>query len=240
MRIDQYLVEKRLTASRTRGLNLIKLGGVKVNGSVVKKASFDVNDNDIVEITDVIGYASLGGLKLAEAIEKFEITDLGTCVDLGSSNGGFTDVLLRNGAEKVYAVDVGECALPDNLKNHEKVVVMDRTNAKEVPLDSESIDFITADLSFISITKILPEIARLLKNGGRAVILIKPQFEVGKKNLTKTGIVKSEKIALKCTEEILAFAKNLGLDNQGLITIPKLFENKNTEFLAYIKKNKLQ
>lgn len=237
MRIDQYLVEKGLTASRTRGLNLIKLGGVKVNGKVVDKASFEVKESDFVEIDDLIGYASLGGLKLAEAIRKFEITDFGTCVDLGASNGGFTDVLLRSGAEKVYAVDVGECAFSEELKSDKRVVVMDKTNAKNVPLEDGVADFITADLSFISITKILPEICRLSKVGGRAVVLIKPQFEVGKKNLTKTGIVKSEKVALKCVDEIIEQAKCLGLKKLGLTTVPKLFENKNVEYLVFFEKS---
>lgn len=236
MRIDQYLVENEITTSRTRGLNLIKLGGVKVNGKVVEKASYDVKENDVIEIDDLIGYASLGGLKLAEAIRKFDIKDFGVCIDLGASNGGFTDVLLQNGADKVFAVDVGECALPEELKNNEKVVVMDRTNAKSVPLESGTADFITADLSFISITKIFPEISRLLKIGGRAVVLIKPQFEVGKKNLTKTGIVKSEKISLKCIDEIIAVAHTFGLHKKGITNVPKLFENKNIEYLAYLAK----
>lgn len=236
MRIDQYLVENGITSSRTRGLNLIKLGGVKVNGKVVFKASFDVTEKDLVEIDDLIGFASLGGLKLAEAISKFEIKDFGVCVDLGASNGGFTDVLLKSGAEKVYAVDVGECAFSEELKSNERVVVLDKTNAKNVPLEGGIADFITADLSFISITKILPEILRLLKDGGRAVVLIKPQFEVGKKNLTKTGIVKSEKVALKCVDEIIAKAENLGFEKLGLTTVPKLFENKNVEYLAFLKK----
>lgn len=236
MRIDQYLVERSITTSRTRGLNLIKLGGVKVNGKVIEKASYEVKESDIIEIDDRIGYASLGGLKLAEAISKFDIKDFGICVDLGSSNGGFTDVLLRAGAEKVYAVDVGECALPEELKNDKRVVVMDKMNAKNVPLENGTADFITADLSFISITKILPEIARLLKVGGRTVILIKPQFEVGKKNLTKTGIVKSEKTALKCVDEILQTAKSLNLEKKGLTPVPKLFDNKNVEYLAYLCK----
>lgn len=238
MRIDQYLVEKNITSSRTRGLNLIKLGGVKVNGIVIEKASYDVKENDIIEVDDIIGYASLGGLKLAEAIRKFAIKDLGICVDLGASNGGFTDVLLKNGAEKVYAVDVGECALPSELKNDSRVAVMDKTNAKNVPLESGTADFITADLSFISITKILPEISRLLKISGRAILLIKPQFEVGKKNLTKTGIVKSQKISAKCVEEIIQIAKTYCLEKLGLTPVPKLFENKNVEYLVYfIKKD---
>lgn len=235
-RIDLYLVQNGLVNSRTRGLNLIKLGGVRVNGKVITKASFDVTADDEIVVDDKIKYASLGGLKLADAIEKFGISDIGCAVDLGASNGGFTDVLLRNGAKMVYAVDVGECALPDELKNHERVRVMERTNAKNVPLSDSSVDFVTADLSFISITKILPEIARLLRNSGETIILIKPQFEVGQKNLTKTGIVKSNKLAVKVCDEILTYANSLGLKKQGLITIPQLFDDKNIEYLAYLKK----
>lgn len=236
MRLDLFLVENGLVDSRTRGLNLIKLGGIKVNGKIATKPSLNVEKEDNIEVDDIIKFASLGGLKLYEAITKFSIDDLGVCVDLGASNGGFTDVLLRSGAEKVYAVDVGECALPDNLKNDKRVVVMDRTNAKTVPLENESIDFISADLSFISITKVLPEISRLLKNGGRTVILIKPQFEVGKSNLTKMGLVKSEKVALKAVNEILNFALSVGLIKVGVTKIPELFQNKNIEYLAYLRK----
>lgn len=236
MRLDLFLVENGLVDTRTRGLNLIKLGGVRVNGKVATKPSLTVDNLDKIEVDDIIKFASLGGLKLYEAITKFSITDFGVCVDLGASNGGFTDVLLRSGAEKVYAVDVGECALPDTLKNDSRVVVMDRTNAKTVPLDDESVDFISADLSFISITKVLPEIARLLKSGGRTVILIKPQFEVGKSNLTKTGIVKSEKVALKAVDKVINFACGVGLKKIDVTKIPELFQNKNTEYLVYLAK----
>lgn len=236
MRIDLYLFKNGFASSRTRALNLIKLGGVKVDGKVVTKPSVDVDENSIIVVDDLIKYASLGGLKLIEAVRKFGISDFGVCVDLGASNGGFTDCLLSLGAKRVYAVDVGESALPQRLIDDERVVVMDKTNAKSVPLDGESVDFVTADLSFISITKILPEITRLLKKGGRAVILIKPQFEVGQKNLTKTGIVKSEKISLKAVDEVLNYAHSFGLSSLGVTPTPDLFENKNTEYLSYLQK----
>lgn len=236
MRIDSYLFENGFVESRTRGLNLIKLGGVKVNGRQIFKPSFDVNESDIVEVDDLIRYASLGGLKLIEAIRHFDIAISGTCIDLGASNGGFTDVLLDCGAEKVVAVDVGECALPDRLVSDSRVEVLDRTNAKSVPMNDGSADIITADLSFISITKVLSEISRLLTKGGKAIILIKPQFEVGKANLTKTGIVKSEKIALKAVDSVLAYAESVGLHSQGYTRTPDLFENKNIEYLAYLLK----
>lgn len=236
MRIDLYLFKNGFASSRTRALNLIKLGGVKVDGKVITKPSVEVDENSTIVVDDLIKYASLGGLKLIEAVRKFGISDFGVCVDLGASNGGFTDCLLSMGAKRVYAVDVGVCALPQRLIDDERVVVMDKTNAKSVPLEDESVDFVTADLSFISITKILPEISRLLKNGGRAVVLIKPQFEVGQKNLTKTGIVKSEKISLKAVDEVLNFAHSSGLSSLGVTPTPDLFENKNTEYLAYLQK----
>lgn len=236
MRIDLYLFKNGFASSRTRALNLIKLGGVKVDGKVITKPSVEVDENSIIVVDDLIKYASLGGLKLIEAVRKFGISDFGVCVDLGASNGGFTDCLLSLGAKRVYAVDVGVCALPQRLIGDERVVVMDKTNAKNVPLDDESVDFVTADLSFISITKILPEISRLLKKGGRAVILIKPQFEVGQKNLTKNGIVKSEKISLKAVDEVLNFARSSGLSSLGVTPTPDLFENKNTEYLTYLQK----
>lgn len=236
MRIDLYLFKNGFACSRTRALNLIKLGGVKVDGKVVMKPSFEVDENSIIEVDDLIKYASLGGIKLIEAVRKFNIEDFGVCVDLGASNGGFTDCLLSLGASRVYAVDVGACALPQRLIDDKRVFVMDKTNAKNVPLDGECVDFVTADLSFISITKILPEIARLLKKGGRAVVLIKPQFEVGQKNLTKTGIVKSEKISRKAVDDVLSFASSLGLITLGVTPTPDLFEDKNTEYLAYLQK----
>jgi len=236
MRLDAYLFSNGFTSSRTRASNLIKLGGVTVNGVKEYKPSYEVDKGDIVIVNDVIGYASLGGLKLAYALEHFPVDSLGVCVDLGSSNGGFCDVLLKREATKVYAVDIGDCALPDHLRRDERIVVKDRTNARNTDLPDCLADTVTADLSFISLTLVLPEVYRLLKKGGRAILLIKPQFEVGKNGLTKTGIVKSEKIALKAVENIKANANALGFNVIGVIPIQKLFEDKNVEYLISLKK----
>lgn len=236
MRLDAFLFEKGYAPSRTRAVNLIKLGGVKVNGKRVEKPALEVSEEDEIEINDVIGYASLGGLKLAYALQVFNVENLGVCVDLGSSNGGFCDVLLRSGASKVYAVDVGECALPDEMKNDERVVVKDRTNARDTRLPASVADTVTADLSFISLTLILPEVNRLLKTGGKAVLLVKPQFEVGKSGLTKRGIVKDEKTALKGVNKVVDLALSSGFRKLGLKSNEKLFENKNSEYLLYLEK----
>lgn len=236
MRLDTYLFEKGLASSRTRASNLIKLGGVKVNGKVVEKTSFDVSDSDNIEVNDIIGYCSLGGLKLKKALSAFDIKPSGVCIDLGASNGGFVQCLLEEGGELVYAVDIGDCALPQELVADKRVVVMDRTNARNVPLDEEIADFISADLSFISITLILPEIKRLLKKGGLAVVLVKPQFEVGRAGLTKTGIVKSEKLSLRALENVKSKCIELGLNPIRHTEIPLLFDNKNIEYLLLISK----
>lgn len=236
MRLDIFLYEKNLVTSRTRASNLIKLGGVKVNGKVIDKSSYEVDDNDTVEVTDVIKYCSLGGVKLEKAINTFGIKIFGTCIDLGSSNGGFVQCLLEEGGEKVYAVDIGDCALPEELAQDKRVVVLDRTNARNLPLDGEIADFVTADLSFISITLILPEIKRVLKKGGKGIVLVKPQFEVGRSGLTKSGIVKSEKLRLRALDNVKAKCIELGLEPVNYTEIPLLFDNKNTEYLLLINK----
>ena len=236
MRLDVFLFSKGYASSRTRALNLIKLGGVSVNGKVAMKASMEISDLDEVKVEDVIQFASLGGLKLAYALKTFDVGYLGVCVDLGSSNGGFCDVLLRAGAEKVYAVDVGECALPEEMQSNERVVVMDRTNARDTGLPEGAADTVSADLSFISLTLVLPEIYRLLRDGGKGVLLVKPQFEVGKSGLTKSGIVKDAKTALKGVEKVVSEAKRLGFKVKGNVPIQKLFEDKNVEYLLYVEK----
>lgn len=236
MRIDLYIYEKGLASSRTRASNLIKLGGVKVNGKVIDKPSYDVLESDTVEVNDIIRYCSLGGIKLQKALVSFGIKPYGTCIDLGSSNGGFVQCLLEEGAELVYAVDIGDCALPEELISDKRVIVMDRTNARKLPLDDCIADYITADLSFISITLILPEIARLLKKGGRAIILVKPQFEVGKAGITKSGIVKSEKLSLRALNNVKGKCMESGLMPIDYTEIPLLFENKNIEYLLLVER----
>lgn len=238
MRLDLYLVEKGLAASRTRAANLIKLGGVTVDGKVVDKPAYEVASDDEVVFNDVIGFASLGGLKLEEAITRLSVPVRGVAVDIGASNGGFTDCLLRHGASHVYAVDVGECALPPELANDSRVTVMDNTNARTLtPADFPgALDMAVCDVSFISITLILPVIASLLKAGGHAVVLVKPQFEVGRKGLTKSGLVKDDKTRLLALKSVKACAESVGLKVAGECEVPKLFADKNVEYLLHLTK----
>lgn len=238
MRIDVYLVQKGLAPTRTRAANMIKLGGVFVNGRRVDKASYDVADSDAVTVTDVIEYASLGGLKLAKALSEFHISPHGRAVDIGASNGGFTHCLLLHGAQKVYAVDVGECALPDFLLQDARVVSMPKTNARALTADNVEgpVDFGTVDVSFISVTYILPVLYDLLLPGGEAVVLVKPQFEVGPRFLTKTGVVRDAKARLGALERVKSSAVALGFTVVGSCEVPLLFEDKNVEYLLYLRK----
>ncbi len=238
MRLDMYLAENGYASTRSRASNLIKLGAVQVNGERAGKPSFEVKCGDRVEVTDVIKYYSLGGLKLERAIERFELSIHGTAIDIGASNGGFTDCLLRHGAQKVYAVDVGESALPKELAADSRVVIMDNVNARTLTVGdfSEKADYITIDVSFISLTLILPSAIPLLKEDGVIIALIKPQFEVGRKHLTKSGVVKNAKVRDGAVSAVCSIASKLGLVKLGLVEAPVLFADKNIEYLVYFKK----
>lgn len=238
MRLDLYLVQNGLAPTRTRAANLIKLGGVSVNGRVVDKAAWDVSDGDSVTVTDKIEYASLGGLKLQRAIEQFAIEPRGRAVDIGAANGGFTHCLLAHGCEHVYAIDVGECALPAFLAEDARVTPMPRVNARTLTPDmlGGPVDFGTVDVSFISITYILPVLFGLLRAGGQAVVLVKPQFEVGPRGLTKTGIVKDARTRDAALTTVRRAAEALGFVVMGCCEVPRLFADKNIEYLLYLSK----
>ena len=239
MRLDVYLTENNLTESRTRAQNLVKLGFVQVNGSTAEKSSYDVREGDEVTIREDYA-ASLGGIKLQKALDCGKVTAKDKkCLDIGASNGGFCDVLLNNGAEKVIALDVGECALPERLRSDERIIVMDRTNARFVaPGDLPyPPDLITVDVSFISLTQILPVVYACLAPNGDAICLIKPQFECGKQSLSKKGIVLNKKTEQKTVEKIRDFCLTLGFTVLHLCPAPHPFENKNQEYLIILHKN---
>jgi 23S rRNA (cytidine1920-2'-O)/16S rRNA (cytidine1409-2'-O)-methyltransferase len=238
MRLDLYLLYANFTNSRTRASNLIKLGKITVNGKIVNKPSLDVKEIDIVKILSDYP-VSLGGIKLNEAIEKWDICLKNkVCLDVGASNGGFTEVLLNNGAKLVFALDVGECALPDYLINNEKVIVKDRTNARFIKKDdfAHPVDFACIDVSFISLDLILPAVYNSVAADGEIVALIKPQFELTKKDLTKSGIVKDNKLQDKVVKKIISLAISLGSNNVSTILAPHPFEYKNQEYFIYIRK----
>ena len=239
MRIDVFLTETGLSRSRSHAQNLIKLGKVLVNGKIVTKASLEVDDAMEIFVDDKDDFASLGGLKLQKAIDSFKIdVNDKVCIDIGASNGGFTDVLLRSGASKVYAVDIGECALPLEMAEDDRVVVKDRLNARYLTFEDIGVkaDLITIDVSFISLTLIIPALLQFLKEDSVIIALLKPQFEVGKAQLTKNGIVKNAKATAMAISKITEFATSLGLSCSMPLEAPHPFEYKNREYLLLLHK----
>lgn len=237
MRLDNYLVSELGVETRSKALNLIKMGRVKVNGLIADKAGLEVG-NKSVELLQKMEYPSMGAYKLIKAIDEFNVSVKGVIAcDIGASNGGFSAVLLERGAEKVYAVDVGECALPQELVDDSRIVIKDRTNARSLTAETlgEIVDFVTADVSFISLTSILQNISSILKVGGQAIILVKPQFEVGAKHLNKKGIVKDNKARENALKVVIESAKSYGLTTLSYTTAP-IYENKNIEYLLNLTK----
>ena len=237
MRLDTYLFDKSFVTSRTRGSNLIALGRVSVNGVIVKKASFDVKETDLVSISEDYD-ASLGGIKLSHALEKFnvQVADK-VCLDVGASNGGFTDILLKNGAKRVYALDVGECALPDRLKSDNRVIIMDRTNARDITFDRFDPVAVLAviDVSFISLTLVLDAVKRSISPTGEIIALIKPQFECSKRDLNKKGILLDVKKRNNSVMKVKNYAEGIGLSVERICEAPHPFDEKNQEYLIYLK-----
>lgn len=236
MRIDKYIQDKFNLKSRTYAENLIKTGSVLLRGKVVTKSSLDVGENDDIEIVNDENYASQGAYKLEKAFDDFSL-DINSknCADIGCSNGGFTDCLLRHGAKHVLAVDVADCALDAKLLESGKVDFL-KANARELPKILEKVDFLCSDVSFISLKYVLQSMFDLLKNGGEAVVLVKPQFELDKSALTKSGIVTDEKLRKRAVESVKSYAISVGFEILDLSISPIRYENKNVEYLLYLKK----
>ncbi len=240
MRLDLYLVEKKYFDSRTKARNAIESEAVMVNDKIIKKSSFEVDDNiEIKIIKDTNPYVSRGGLKLEAAIKEFHLDFKDKIVlDIGSSTGGFTDCSLKFGAKLVYAVDVGTNQLDKSLRNRDDVILFEQTNILEVGGFDVDFDYIVMDVSFVSINKILPAINRFLTENTIFVCLIKPQFEVGKVYL-KNGIVKDRTTHINILNKIVKDLSEYNLGIIKLINSPILGGSGNKEFLAFIKKNKI-
>ncbi len=239
-RLDQLLVNKGLVPSREKGKALIMAGQVYVDGVKIEKPGTNINIDLTIEIKDnILPYVSRGGLKLAKALQEFEIALVGKVVlDIGASTGGFTDCALQNGARKVYAVDVGYGQLAWSLRQDPRVIVMERKNARylssaDIP---ESVDVITIDVAFISLRKILSPLHTLLKEDGFILALIKPQFEAGREQVGKKGVVKDSAVHCQVIEEIIAFSQELGLRVRGLTYSPIKGAQGNIEFLLWLQK----
>ncbi|MGH7800321.1 MAG: TlyA family RNA methyltransferase [Thermodesulfobacteriota bacterium] len=235
-RIDLLLVKKGLAPTRTRARTLIMAGVVFVDSTRVDKAGTIVKEDVEILVKDsTLGYVSRGGIKLEAALKEFKIDVRDKIVlDIGASTGGFTDCLLKHGAKKVYAVDVGYGQLDWKLRQDPRVVVMERINARYLkPEDiGELVDISTIDISFISLTKVIPPVSKILKPNGILIALIKPQFEVGKGEVGKGGIVRDENKHREVINKIIPFLEGLNFKILGVIPSPILGADGNKEFLV--------
>lgn len=236
MRADVYLAEKGLCESRSRAKGYIESGMLYVNGVNVKKCSFDVTENDEVELRgEVLPFVSRGGLKLLGAIKAFSLDVNGlTCVDIGASTGGFTDCLLQHGAKKVYAVDCGRDQLHHSLIADPRVKSIENFNARELTDKTlgEKCDLAVMDVSFISQTLLHEAVSSVLKDGGTFISLIKPQFEAGRSALSKGGIVKDQRTHISVIRSVTRSANAFGLALTDLIPSPIEGGDGNREYLA--------
>lgn len=241
MRIDVYLFNNGYTKSREEAQKLIKLGCVKINGEKARKPSFAIDGECSIEIENPFAYVSRGGDKLRAALDTFGVSVSGRCcVDIGASTGGFTDCLLQHGASKVFAIDSGTGQLAESLKSSPRVVSMENVNARYLRASDipEKCTLCVMDVSFISQTLIYSAVADILQDGGEFISLVKPQFEAGRGNVGKGGIVKDEKIRQRVLENIIQQAELYGLRYVSHITSPIKGGDGNTEYLAYfIKQN---
>lgn len=237
-RLDKLLVAKGLAPSRERAQAMILAGAVWVNGRPITKAGHTVDEEAQIEVLwNPLPYVSRGGMKLEAALNYFMIDVEGKiALDVGASTGGFTDCLLKKGAQKVYAVDVGRGLLDWKLRNDPRVVVLEGHNIRylskaEVP---EEVDIATIDVSFISLRLVLPNVINFLKIGGEILALIKPQFEVGKGEVGKGGVVKDPLKHQKVIREIWEFASSLGLQPKGVMESPLRGPKGNKEFFIHL------
>ena len=239
MRLDAALVERDIFKSRTRAQRAIEEGCVTVNGKVITKPSFSVAENDeIISSGDPLPYVSRGGLKLQGAFDSFGISVKGLCcVDIGASTGGFTEVLLNGGAERVFAVDVGHSQLDETLATNPKVVNMEKTDFRNLSDDFNGFfDFACSDVSFISVTLLLPRMYYVLKQGGSAVVLIKPQFESDTRKVGKNGIVRDVNARKKAVTKVTSCAEACGFTVKGVVESPVKGGDGNVEYLMWVRK----
>lgn len=237
-RLDNIMVERGLSISRSAAQRFIMEGKVRVNDQVVLKASHPINGNEIITLAENPKYVSRGGDKLEGAIIAFNLDVRGyCCADVGASTGGFTDCLLQYGAEKVYAIDVGYGILDWKLRSNSKVVAMERQNARFVEVLPEKVNFITIDASFISLGKLLPVVKNWFGDGkGELVTLIKPQFEAGRREVNKgEGVITNPLIHYRIVKDLIAEAQTVGFEPLGITTSPLKGPKGNIEFLAYFQ-----
>jgi 23S rRNA (cytidine1920-2'-O)/16S rRNA (cytidine1409-2'-O)-methyltransferase len=236
-RLDRLMVERGLAESREKAQALIMAGEVRVNGQKASKPGHSVEGACAVEVLSRPPYVSRGGFKLAEALRHFAVDVAGkACLDVGSSTGGFTDVLLQAGAAKVHAVDCGAGQLDWKLRMDSRVAIHEGVNARSLAFEEvgELVDFLCCDVSFISVTLILPAVVPLLQPGGQMVILIKPQFEVGKGQVGKGGIVREPELHRAACEKVERAVREMGFET-AIIESPIAGAEGNKEFLLHAR-----
>ena len=238
IRLDQYLVQNGLVQSRERAKALIMAGVVFVNQQKVDKAGTQVEENAPIEVRgQALAYVSRGGLKLEKAMQLWPIGLHGAvCADIGASTGGFTDCMLQNGAQKVYAVDVGYNQLDYRLRTHPQVVCMERTNARYLTREQipDPLNFFSVDVSFISLNLILPALRPLMQETGEGVCLVKPQFEAGKDKVGKKGVVRDPAVHLEVLEHFLEHAAHAGFSIKDITFSPIRGPEGNIGYLGYL------
>ncbi len=244
IRLDVALTELNLAKSRTAAQRIIQEGAVTVNGKNITKASEAVDtETDTITVSDnpeCMKYVGRGGFKLEKAIEEFKIVlNDKICLDIGASTGGFTDCMIQNGAKSVFAVDVGKDQLDISLRNNPKVISLEQLDIRKATDEiNNSVDFVSIDVSFISLKHILPEIIRFSSNTAECVALIKPQFENGRQQNGKHGVIRNPKIHQKIVDDICAFAEGLGFFDIKVIPSPIEGGDGNREFLMHFFVNK--
>jgi len=238
-RLDLILVARGFTSSRERARALIMSGSVVVDGQIVDKPGAATPSDCLIEIRgEHLPYVSRGGLKLAGALQAFALEVSGwICLDVGASTGGFTDCLLQRGAARVYAVDVGYGQMAWSLRQDPRVVAIERTNIRHMPSEKipEAVDLIVIDASFISLKIVVPAVIRFLKPGGNLLPLIKPQFEVGKGQVGKGGIVRDAEQHSRVIAELALFFRSLGLECSQAVASPIEGPKGNREFFMLLK-----
>jgi 23S rRNA (cytidine1920-2'-O)/16S rRNA (cytidine1409-2'-O)-methyltransferase len=236
VRLDLALVDRGLVETRSKARALIMAGDVLVNEQLVLQAGSPVEPADVVALRAKPRFVSRGGEKLAHALKVFAVDPSGrVCADLGASTGGFTDCLLQAGAQRVYAIDVGYGQLDQRLRDDPRVIAIERTNARYLDELPEPVSLITVDVSFISLSLIFPAITRLLEPAGDAVTLIKPQFEAGREEVGKGGVVRDPAVHRHVLESVIDAAARNGLIVEGLTRSPLLGPKGNVEFLGHFR-----
>jgi 23S rRNA (cytidine1920-2'-O)/16S rRNA (cytidine1409-2'-O)-methyltransferase len=237
VRADELVVQQGLAESRSKAKALIVAGDVRSGDRLIQKPAELLEPDLPLELRAKLPFVSRGGLKLDHALTEFGIDVSGVvAADLGASTGGFTDVLLQRGASRVYAVDVGYGQLDYRLRSDERVVVMERVNARHLESLPEPVGFVCVDVSFISLEHILPVAARLLSSGGDLVTLVKPQFEAGKEQVGRGGVVRDERVRKAVVSRVLAQGGAYDLGAQGLTRSPITGPAGNVEYLAWFRK----